>query len=400
MQLGIYGWDEQIKAVVEAALAEGERIVLACDLLEEDAAGLPAGCRRATSWEAVVDENSCEAVLVGRRTAGGDRDEGLRKLVQAGRRLLLSHPATESMLLAFELDMIRADTAAILLPCLPDRLHPFAAAARRVIEASLAEASPIGRLEAILFARPLPDRERTAVLAAFARDADLIRVLTGDPQRLATLGSVAGEAAYANLTVELGSGSQLPIRWQVSPGEGDATLTIRGDAGEVVISIGRDWRWEGPFEPDGPGDDTGPARMLGLLAAAVRGEPTTVVAAGEAITPADWPDAARAIELAEAVPRSLAKGRAIDLHQEEFSEIGTFKGTMASLGCGLVLAALLVLLLATLVGGIAREAGWEIGERVASAWPLVVLAVLAGFLALQALPMLVAPPNRKPPRDS
>ena len=100
-------------------------------------------------------------------------------------------------------------------------------------------------------------------------------------------------------------------------------------------------------------------------------------------------DAARAIELAETVPRSLAKGRSIELHQEEFSELGTFRGTMASLGCGLVLAALFVLILATLVGGIARESGWAWGERLAGIWPQVVLAVLGLFLALQLLPMLV-----------
>jgi hypothetical protein len=91
------------------------------------------------------------------------------------------------------------------------------------------------------------------------------------------------------------------------------------------------------------------------------------------------------------VPRSLARGRAIDLHQEEFSELGTFKGTMASLGCGLVLAALFVLLIATLVGGIAREAGWDLGERIAGIWPLAVLTVLGLFLVLQLLPLLIAP---------
>jgi hypothetical protein len=97
------------------------------------------------------------------------------------------------------------------------------------------------------------------------------------------------------------------------------------------------------------------------------------------------------------VPRSLAKGRAIDLHREEFSELGTFRGTMASLGCALVLGGLLVLVAATLVGGIANEFGWEFGKRVAGAWPILVLVTLAAFLALQVLPFLVGPDR---PRDS
>jgi len=89
------------------------------------------------------------------------------------------------------------------------------------------------------------------------------------------------------------------------------------------------------------------------------------------------------------VPRSLAKGRAIDLHQEEFSELGTFRGTMASLGCGLLLAALVVVVVAALVGGIAHEFGWGLGGWLAGTWPALVLVVLGGFLLLQLLPLLV-----------
>jgi TRAP-type C4-dicarboxylate transport system permease small subunit len=105
------------------------------------------------------------------------------------------------------------------------------------------------------------------------------------------------------------------------------------------------------------------------------------------------------------VPRSLAKGRAIDLHQEEFSELGTFRGTMASLGCGLILAALLVLVIATLVGGIANEFDWQLGKRLAGAWPYLVLTVLGVVLLLQLLPALAgvdrrseSPPGSPPGR--
>jgi hypothetical protein len=52
-----------------------------------------------------------------------------------------------------------------------------------------------------------------------------------------------------------------------------------------------------------------------------------------------------------------------------------------------VLGALLLLVLATLVGGIAREAGWPWGEQIAGIWPQVVLAVLGLFLVLQLLPL-------------
>jgi hypothetical protein len=63
----------------------------------------------------------------------------------------------------------------------------------------------------------------------------------------------------------------------------------------------------------------------------------------------------------------------------------------------------MLLVLATLLGGIAREAGWAWGEQIASIWPWVVLVVLSLFLALQILPFLIggnaSPPSAGPPGD-
>ena len=113
------------------------------------------------------------------------------------------------------------------------------------------------------------------------------------------------------------------------------------------------------------------------------------------IPQATWADAARTIELAETIPRSVKKGRGIDLHQEEFSELGTFRGTMASLGCGIIMIGLFILFLATLVGGVARAAGWTFGERLAAIWPYVILTTLILFLVLQLLPFLLPKELRK-----
>jgi uncharacterized membrane protein YdbT with pleckstrin-like domain len=134
--------------------------------------------------------------------------------------------------------------------------------------------------------------------------------------------------------------------------------------------------------------DAGQA-ILDVLERAL-GHPPAAEPDDNTVSPAAWADAARGIELAETVPRSLARGRAIDLHREEFSELGTFRGTMASLGCGLILAALLLVIAAAILGGVAKAIGWEFGERVAAAWPFVAIVVLAGFLLLQLLPTLVA----------
>lgn len=407
MKLGLLGIDDRIAEVIAAATAAGDTVVIGCDLPTAGplADMVVANLPRDPSWEPLLDPQSCDAVLVGVDGWNDARAVGVRALVQAGRTLLLSHPLVLSMLWAYELDMIRGDSGARLIPFLPDRLHPFIRRLQERIEAGLAGAGPLGAVETITMERRLVDRSRDAVLRALAVDADLVRVLSGDPSRLSTLGGADAEAAWNTLAVGLSGPSQVPVRWQVvrgdQPGlritlvqaEGSCAVDIPDDPpGRTGRDTRRPWTWSGDGS-DTEMFDRG-AVMLDELHR-VR-QPTP-------IAPAAWSDAARAIELAETVPRSLAKGRAIDLHQEEFSELGTFRGTMASLGCGLVLVALLLLVVATVIGGVAREAGWPWGERIAGIWPWVVLSVLSLFLALQVVPLLIGggttPPAEGPPDD-
>ncbi len=393
LTIGLLGLDPPMAGVASAAHDAGDVIAVGIDLPGD--APLPpspgAPLRRAASWEPLLDE-TCNAVLVAAVGWSDARAEAVRSLVQAGRTMLISQPPTLSMLWAYELDMIAADSGARIIPALPDRLHPFVAGLRTQVEEAVAGGHRLGPLETITMERRTGDRSRETVLRHLARDADLVRVLVGDPQRLATLGGTI-DTAWPTLAVEFTGERQVPVRWSIARGE-PTTLTITlvhgGGSTTVMIPDGPDpWTWH-----DEPG---------GLARAAVSFDRNRVLLAHlhrmagrpldaadpPVLPPAEWSDAARAIELAETVPRSLLKGRGIDLHQEEFSEIGTFKGTMASLGCGIVILALLVLVLAALVGGIAREAGWAVGERIAGAWPVVVLVALVLFLALQVLPLIV-----------
>ena len=258
------------------------------------------------------------------------------------------------------------------------------------------------------------DRSQAAVLDRLAVDADLVRVLGGDPARLSTLGGSDPTTAWSTLAVGFTGPARVPVRWQVTRDQPFVGLRIVLTGSLATCTVER---------PDDPGR---PWRMLMAAETVAEEVPPRAFDAGEAMLEllhadgeeraerdedespdgapgaASWADAARAIELAETVPRSLAKGRSIDLHREEFSELGTFKGTMASLGCAIVLGALFLLLLATLLGGIAREAGWGLGERIAGAWPAIVLAVLGGFLVLQVVPLLIGagPADAQaPPRE-
>ncbi len=407
MNIGLLGCDRQILDLLAAAVADGGRVAVACDLdAETFAAAVARGlCERTlsrdASWESLVDPRQTDVVFVGADRWNEGRADAVRRIVQAGRPVVVSHPLDLSMLWAYEIDMIRGDSRATVLPFLPDRLHPFVARLRSLLEAGLAAASPFGGIDAIVMERRPEAFDRDAVLRAFSRDADLLRAIAGDPKRLSTLGATPQSATFTTLTVELNGPSSLPVRWQVVRGDRPgARLSLMGERGTVTLEI-----------PDGPTDawtlreqpaDGSPPRVATLPFDRPRAVLSLLsrrdaVESDAAMPPATWSDAARTIELAETIPRSVAKGRGIDLHQEEFSEIGTFKGTMASLGCGIVLAGLLLLVLATLVGGIASAAGWEFGERLAGAWPWIILTVLVLFLSLQIIPLLIPqpPPNRK-----
>jgi hypothetical protein len=108
---------------------------------------------------------------------------------------------------------------------------------------------------------------------------------------------------------------------------------------------------------------------------------------------ARWPDAARTIELAETIERSLAKGRTIVLYEQEYSDAATFKGMMTSVGCALLLIALGGIVVGALAANLLKHAGFERAAAVVGFVPYALLALFVLFLALQALLRLTRPPE-------
>lgn len=93
--------------------------------------------------------------------------------------------------------------------------------------------------------------------------------------------------------------------------------------------------------------------------------------AGDEATEA-WRLATRQIELAEAVDRSLSKGRTVDLTYDEVTEEASFKSIMSIFGCSLIWITLLVAILAA--AGV-PYVGYVV-------LPVLVLFVLLQFLGL------------------
>ena len=99
-----------------------------------------------------------------------------------------------------------------------------------------------------------------------------------------------------------------------------------------------------------------------------------------------WLAACRDQEAAEAVDRSLARGRTIELFNEQHTEEESFKGLMAMGGCFLLVMSVAFVLLAAIIEGLQlpmRE--WRIWQP----WPFYLLIPLGAFLLLQFLQLAI-----------
>ncbi len=381
MRFALLGVDADALEVAHFVVRSGtHQLVLACDVGAGAAAvrEIAPDAQISPHWESLLASGTADAVIVARGVNPEERADQLRKLVQERVPLLLSHPVSDSMLVCYELDMIRRETGCPIVPYVPCRWHP--AVARLAAMISQGPDAAIGAAEQLIMERAMPERTRQTVERQFARDVELLRALAGDLTSVSALAPGGKEAAvYSNLGVQLTGPSGLLVRWSVGPVEhaASATLTVRGSAGKATLGIPdagqpTELVWTGArsdresflaWEPAGA--------AVERLDAAIGKQPSLPT----------WTDACRDVELAEAIHRSLAKGRTIELHDEEHSEHGTFKGTMASLGCGLLLASLVVLVLAA---ALAKITGNELFGRA----PYLILGLLGVFLLMQLLKLV------------
>ncbi len=188
------------------------------------------------------------------------------------------------------------------------------------------------------------------------------------------------EAEYANLGVQLTGPGNVLTRWSVVPADHGpgATILVRGNRGKATLSLPEAGE-PTALEIVAAGQTTQESFPAWEPAAAALAEFRKAVAGQPAML--TWPGACRDVELAEAIARSLAKGRTVELHDEEHSEHGTFKGTMTSVGCGLLLASLVLLLVAAALAKITGNAFFGYA-------PYLILGVLGIFLVLQSLKLV------------
>lgn len=330
--------------------------------------------------EEVLVDPQLDAVIV----AGGIsmRAAQLRRALQAECHVLCVHPADPSPDIAYEAALIQADTGRVLLPLLPMTVHP---GIRRLKDLAL---SPrlieleIWATEEVLLAGRSASVPGWDVLRYLGGEIAEVFVLTGSADL------AAGQPASASgrfLTGSLFQATYLPhqaeSRWRVA-------LVMPEGRAEVRFEHG----WPGPAQftyADGSGAEQAEhwdafdpwAALIERFEQAVetaalkKPAPGKVAEASLTRTPAllGWQDELRSLELDVAARRSAEKGRSSTLDLQESSADASFKGAMTLVGCSLIWAALLVLIVSVWYP-------WLV-------W--LILPVFGVFLVMQALRWVV-----------
>ncbi len=190
------------------------------------------------------------------------------------------------------------------------------------------------------------------------------------------------------------------LRWSVGAvisTNADMQLTLLGEHGTVALRELRPKKdVDGPWQLETVNDDhhdLQPVEVLDPADRAIARFEFAVAAedSEERAATSTWDSATRAMEVVDAVELSLQKGRTIEVVQQQLTERLAFRGTMAALGCGLLLVAFLAIVVVAILGG----AEGLVREKIAPSWPLLLLAVLAFFLLMQAVPFLAQKPSQR-----
>jgi len=388
IRVGLLGADASTPALIRALVtAPGFELAGYCEeegsvvSLSQALAPFGGRVRPFPTWEALLDQQAVDGVIVAQGDNQDARADQLRKLLQAGMPVLVAHPISDSMLIYYELDMIRRETHCVAMPQLAERRHPALLQLAEFLRHP--EKSPIGKIEQVQFERCLARTDPLSVARQFSRDVDCIRAIAGDMTRLGAMASnadpalqPAASASLSGLGVQMSGPSGVVARWGVTASQGTVTarVILHGADGRATVDMaGPDQPWnlevlrgsQRTSEAFASWDPA--AELLDVFAGGIR---------GGTITP-DWIDACRSVELAETIERSLKKNRTIELYYEDYTEQGTFKGTMTSLGCGLLLLAMILLG----VVGLAEQ----LGVPFLRGWPFLLLGCLGAFLLLQML---------------
>jgi predicted dehydrogenase len=312
------------------------------------------------------------------------RGEYLRRCAAEGLAVICLHPPGADSEAYYQVALSRAETGAVIVPDLPLRLHPGVAKLRAAMNNG-----ELGPFRGIRLETDSAGEAPDLVRVVFARMVDVIRALLGEIEALSATGDPPGEHPDLELIVQLRAAEKRRAELRIRSGHDSANrLTLSGANGSLTLEF--DAMFEAPAAleiqlPSQPATrqlldpwDSHEAIFSVLLAA--RGGH----AAPDLLAPS-LHDATRAMELTEAVARSLRKGRTVDLYYEPISEEASFKSVMTSTGCMLIIGALLIIPLAL--------AGPPLGLNWTIYFAYLIPPILVLFIIMQTLRFAVRKPE-------
>jgi predicted dehydrogenase len=346
---------------------------------------LPPGTERCRTWEELLTDRDLAAVVI-----ADDAEASLaaaRQLAAAGKTLLLAPRVARAATFIYELSLQQAEQPIPLIPLYALRAHPLAQKLH-----ALVRSGDLGKIEHIRLETRLvpPSSNGTAarlsmddVAGAFLDDVDLLRLLGGHFDQVTAIRSGDPSSGISLQTITL-SGAGIPQAiWTATPSaEPDWRLQAVGDRGTAGLAgnlqageLTLETRIAGAApQTEQSGFDFGASQLsLAVAGAETQRVPT-------------WDDFTSAVELFDAVERSIRRRRMIEIHFESQSERGQFKTYMTAAGCSL-----LSLTLVAVVVYLTTTSLIELPSAAKKILVALIFLPLGLFLALQALIFLARP---------
>ena len=355
-----------------------------------------------SDWEAVLHNVDSDLVVISPIEDLDQQEDRLRRVLQCELPAIAVQPYC-TVLGAFEMAMIQAQTLKPLISYIPADHHPFT----RIINSWITtpSTSPIGPISQITIHAGTATMERRTVLRSLAYDIPIARNLVGRIRQVSADSSGLADQPFANLNVSLKTDHATLVTWNLDP-NGDPQsrrLHFSGARGTLQINLAKnhaDWDVVGEAPKD--------LMLPSIPSPANLFLDTLDQSLANTHSPASWLHWCQDLEVAETIPASLRRRRTIDILDEKRTEEGSFKGIMSITGCGLLIATLLLLLVGSIIEGFrmpSRRQAYELNQETPTAnlarsapersiwirlWPFYPFLL---FLMLQLFRFVIRPAN-------
>ena len=277
---------------------------------------------------AELEESKAEVVIF-----DGQADEAvllsaLQTLKGFQGTVFISPLCPHTVLTAYEFERMASESIGAFIPLLPVLQH---AGLQQLLEAPAGDSAPslglaVGEIESVDMQRSMVPKDNSEVLDALHGDISVLIKLAGSIKEVVAMRTGSEPIP---LNVQCTSESDRLVRWSaVRPGAEQvmAQILVEGTKGRLRIQLQETGDWD--IETSGRVFSFPSTDLLELCAAEPNGLDQL------------WTYFTHSIEVREAVAKSLQRGRLVRINLDGRGERTAFMGTMASLGCALLLISL------------------------------------------------------------